>query len=343
MYLPDPFRVGVRKIDAITGIITTIAGGSGISGYSGDGGPTTAALLGNPARINIDHYDNLYIADNWKNRIRMIVNNNFPPLFSGESVMNINDCAGVLHLDTLLSVQDSNVYQKEIWSLLYGPFHGSAAVADTIISNGGWLYPAGLTYTPATGFHGTDTLKVRVSDGIASDTTTLIITVDTPPYAASITGADTVCKAASITLTDTAHGGVWSASNGRALVAAGIVIGVSPGPDTINYSITNTCGTATASHIVTVKGCTAGFANTSISPAISIFPNPTDGAFTVSIPTITSEPALITITNMVGEKIKEVTTNTNTLQQLELNAPTGIYFLNIKTNEGVHNVKVVKK
>ena len=50
----------VRKVDAVTGIITTVAG-NGTSGYSGDGGPATAAEVGSPDGLVVDHVGNLYI------------------------------------------------------------------------------------------------------------------------------------------------------------------------------------------------------------------------------------------------------------------------------------------
>ena len=50
----------VRKVDAGTGIITTVAG-NGSSGYSGDGGPATAAQVGSPDGLAIDAFGNLYV------------------------------------------------------------------------------------------------------------------------------------------------------------------------------------------------------------------------------------------------------------------------------------------
>ena len=52
----------IRKIDAITGIVATIAG-TGIHGYSGDGGPATEARIGAPSAIRLDGNQNLYFAD----------------------------------------------------------------------------------------------------------------------------------------------------------------------------------------------------------------------------------------------------------------------------------------
>ena len=60
----------IRKIWALDGVITTVAG-TGILGYSGDGGPATSAMLGK-AGIAIDNRGNIYIADADNNRIRRV-------------------------------------------------------------------------------------------------------------------------------------------------------------------------------------------------------------------------------------------------------------------------------
>ena len=52
----------VREVYAATQIIETIAG-NGTSGYSGDGGPAAAALLGTPAVLAVDAIGNVYFAD----------------------------------------------------------------------------------------------------------------------------------------------------------------------------------------------------------------------------------------------------------------------------------------
>ena len=75
-------------------------------------------------------------------------------------------------------------------------------------------------------------------------------------YAGTITGPSNVCIASSILLTDTTLGGIWSRSNARATVVGGLVTGVNKGIDTIMYTVTNICGTATASKAITVDSIT---------------------------------------------------------------------------------------
>ncbi|HLP50064.1 MAG TPA: T9SS type A sorting domain-containing protein [Chitinophagales bacterium] len=64
----------IRKIDAVTGIISTIAGNSNTigGGFSGDGGLATQAQLSFPYSIAVDTANNIFVADNSNNRIRKI-------------------------------------------------------------------------------------------------------------------------------------------------------------------------------------------------------------------------------------------------------------------------------
>jgi serine/threonine protein kinase, bacterial len=71
----------VRKITK-NGKIVTIAG-KGYSGFFGDGGPATKAMLKNPAAISFDSKGNLYIADMGSNRIRKVDTRGIITTFAG--------------------------------------------------------------------------------------------------------------------------------------------------------------------------------------------------------------------------------------------------------------------
>ena len=71
MYFSDTFNNRIRRVDAATGIITTIAG-NGDKGYSGDGGPATAAALAEPYGVVVDRAGNVYTADRLNGRVRRI-------------------------------------------------------------------------------------------------------------------------------------------------------------------------------------------------------------------------------------------------------------------------------
>lgn len=69
IYFADNQRI--RKVTASTGIITTVAG-SGIQGYSGDGGPATRAELNWPWAVAVDAVGNIYFTDTDNQRIRKV-------------------------------------------------------------------------------------------------------------------------------------------------------------------------------------------------------------------------------------------------------------------------------
>jgi sugar lactone lactonase YvrE len=62
LYIADTSGFKIRKVDHSSGIITTIAG-NGSFGYSGDGGPATAAEMQYPQALTLDASNNLLIAD----------------------------------------------------------------------------------------------------------------------------------------------------------------------------------------------------------------------------------------------------------------------------------------
>ena len=68
----DAGNNAVREISATTGNITTLAGGSGFSGYDGDGGLATQSKIWNPYSVAIDATGNIYFADSQNNAIRLI-------------------------------------------------------------------------------------------------------------------------------------------------------------------------------------------------------------------------------------------------------------------------------
>lgn len=70
-YISDYGAFRIRKVNATTGIITTIAG-TGLQGTTGDGGPATAAKFLTPMGLAVDESGNLYIADQAGNTIRKI-------------------------------------------------------------------------------------------------------------------------------------------------------------------------------------------------------------------------------------------------------------------------------
>ena len=71
MYFAQRFDPAVRKIDGLTGIITTVAG-TGEFGYSGDGGPGDEAMLREPNDLHLDGRDGLLIADIQDQRVRRV-------------------------------------------------------------------------------------------------------------------------------------------------------------------------------------------------------------------------------------------------------------------------------
>ncbi len=62
IFIADYYNSRIRKVDAATGIISTIAG-TGVASYSGDGGAATNAGIPYPNSICVDKQGNLYVSE----------------------------------------------------------------------------------------------------------------------------------------------------------------------------------------------------------------------------------------------------------------------------------------
>jgi sugar lactone lactonase YvrE len=71
LYFSDTFNHCIRRVDAATNVITTLAG-RGEAGYSGDGGPAAGARFNEPYGIAVDKAGNVYVADRHNHCVRRV-------------------------------------------------------------------------------------------------------------------------------------------------------------------------------------------------------------------------------------------------------------------------------
>jgi|GEM_PF-467952 len=175
----------VRKIDA-AGIITTVAG-TGIGGFSGDGGPAIDAELYGPYGVAVDLQGNLYIADDGNRRIRKVT---FSTSSSVDVIASTGDtvCSGtpVTYFATVAGVLTAVAYQ---W------FVNGSVVVDTNST---------YTYIPANG----DSISCAISvtglcNTLMGNTIHMTVTTPVTPSIHITTSADSICEGTAVTLTAT--------------------------------------------------------------------------------------------------------------------------------------------
>lgn len=169
---------------------------------------------------------------------------------------------------------------------------GSSTMFFAIVPGGTWSASNSNATVGATGIvtgvvSGVDTIIYAVSNSCGTDTVHSVITVNPLPVSGTISGPSSVCVGAVITLSASVAGGAWTVTNANATVLSGSVTGVAAGLDTVAYTIVNTCGSSTATYVVTVSpmpdaGTIAGPDTVCVGSTILLTDTATGGTWSVS-------------------------------------------------------------
>jgi len=188
------------------------------------------------------------------------------PAFVGSSPQSFIICenSGAYDFSSLMSVTDTTTSEALTWAVSAVPSHGTlGGFPHTATSTGSTVtIGSGLTYTPYPGTSGSDLFKIAVTNGADTAYMTIDVTVNPLPVISPISGPSNVCIGSITSLSDATTGGTWSETNGNATIGTtGNITGITPGTDTIIYSIAAAC-TGYDSLVVSVLPWTAAGAIT---------------------------------------------------------------------------------
>ncbi|MCX6954812.1 MAG: Ig-like domain-containing protein [Verrucomicrobia bacterium] len=111
---------------------------------------------------------------------RFLLPGNTAPVFVGATTtLAVNQNASATDLKSLLHVNDADSSQTLTWTQSSAPSHGTLTLTGATASSGSTdVTPGGtLTYTPTAAYFGSDSFTIQVSDGTATATRTISVTV----------------------------------------------------------------------------------------------------------------------------------------------------------------------
>ncbi len=350
IFICDVDNDRIRKIDAVTGYITTVAG-IGVPGYSGDGGPATAAELNQPVDITVDHYNNVYFVD-WNNsRIREF--NSPPPATStcdtvtGVSISAITASTANLSWTAVIG---SLGYEYTVNTTATPPTTSGTYTAATNVTVTG-LLPGQNYYAHVLDSCGTSSLSAWVN--VPFTTTTLTAGCDTitgvsiSAITASTANLSWTAVAGSLGYEYTVNTTATSPTTSGTYTAATNVTltGLLPGQNYYAH-VLDSCGSSSLSAWVNAPFMTT-LSTSSIRGSNGIdviaFPNPVKDLLTFQINGNIGTNAHLIIDDITGQHITTLNVSENaTLVQMK-NLHSGIYFFRYVDNEHVQTLSIIKK
>ncbi len=356
LYIADRYNHRVRKVSP-SGIISTVAG-IGTGGFSGDGGPATAAKIQNPVDVDVDTWGNLFIADLGNYAVRKVTGTGIITTVAGNATMGFSGDGGpatAAQLNTPHGIgldTSGNLYIAD-WSNGRIRRVSTGGVITTVAGYG----PGGFTgdggpATAATLWFPADVAMTSSGIMYIGDGFNYRVRKVTPrnPTVSAILGAPSITVGSTTTFTDSTTGGTWSASN--AAIASvdsstGVVYGISIGIATISYSVTDSCGITVVTKNITVTTPSSVLDTKATSPSIITYPNPTTNNMVVIATHFNGNNLNISCYSLIGVLVlnKKASLDDGTTQvTLDLdNLQKGIYQVVVQDENGMRYVRSIAK
>ena len=143
LYIADHRNSRIRKVDAATGIITTVAG-TGEQGFRGDGGAATHAAISLPRDVALDSDGAIYIADGGNNRIRKVDPNGTITTVAGTGRAEFSGDGGPAHKASLsmpYSItldREGNLYVVDTGNYRVRRIDATTGIITTVAGNGSY-------------------------------------------------------------------------------------------------------------------------------------------------------------------------------------------------------------
>ena len=381
LYISDQGNQRIRKVDATTGIITTIAGKGG-GGNTGDGGAATDATIQSPKGICIDSENNLYICSQWYVRKVNLATGIITSIAGNSSAGHMGDggLATAAQISPMAIAADkyNNIYITGAYKVR--KITAATGIISTIAGTGSsgsygdggpaidaaFGYSMGIAVSPTNDIYITDIHKIRKIDALTG-----IISTVAGSGAPGYSGDGSLAVAAELksvsgVAVDTA-GNIYVADLANYVIrkitlSTGIITTIA-GKGSLGYS--GDGGPATAAEFrfpwgicVNKTGSVVYVADRDepirklYLPGVGVkdvpalqppdaYPNPTNGLLTIA--TNRAEECAVTICNTLGQRVRLLTIKGQSAEVDLSQQPEGVYFVHMSCGGRVWSVRVVKE
>jgi len=317
VYITDIGNGRVREITT-QGNIITIAG-NGSYGFSGDGGPATAASFKDPTGIVSDDSGNVYITDVFNNRVRRINRNGIITTIAGNGIAGYSGDGGpatlaALYYPTGVTIDNlGNIYVADEDNNRIRKI-STGGIITTVAGNGMASY---------SGDGGAATLAgLNFPAGVTVDKMNNLYIADANNNCVRIVNEKGIIS------TIAGNGSAGYSGDGGLAVTASLYNPTSIAIDTsANLFIGDAFNFRVRKLTKINRELTSGL------DTISIYPNPNFGKFNIQLQNATSNET-IHIYNIIGEEIYSTNLNQNSTTEINLaGLRSGVYLYKIATSD----------